>query len=430
MASIKKKELKKGTCYIITVSLGRDAHDRQLFERTSYYPKATTPRAIEKEVKKYAEAFEQRIREGKFYSGEKITFQDFAETWREDWAESHLTKSVLEGYLDTLDRHIFPEIGSMKLSKITPLRCQDIIRKLEKAGKKPKTVKRIFTAMRSVFLYAYRMNIISENPCDRCELPRESTDTALHYFTLEQAKRFLNNALTQEYTYSVKAHSSHHSITKKEISISEYNQKSRIPLQFRVLFTLAVIGGFRRGELLGLTWKDIDEATRTISINKAVAKTKEGQIVKEPKTKKSIRIVSMPSGCFDLLNAWKEEQREQALRLGSAWKGFVGKDFDDNFIFIQDNGLCMNLYTPTHKFQEVIEMYNKTVGEEDQLPMIRFHDLRHTSATLLLSENVDIATISNRLGHSRPSITLDVYSHSLLTKDISASRTLGLMFAS
>ena len=88
----------------------------------------------------------------------------------------------------------------------------------------------------------------------------------------------------------------------------------------------------------------------------------------------------------------------------------------------------MSLDTPTHKFKEILDMYNSTVPEDDQLPIIRFHDLRHTSATLLLSENVDIATISHRLGHSRPSITLDVYSHSLFTKDITASKTLSLMF--
>lgn len=413
---------------MILVSLGRDAQDRQLFERITYKPKAKTPRAIEKEVNQFARDFEDRVKNGQYYDGEKITFRSFAETWRKDWAESHLTKSVLEGYVDTLERHIFPEIGNLIISKITPLRCQDIIRKLEKAGKKPKTVKRIFTAMRSVFVYAYRMNIIEENPCDRCELPRETADTSLHYFTLEQAKRFLSVALTQEYKHTFKAHTSHNKITKEEMKISEYQQTTKISTQFRALFTLAVIGGFRRGELLGLTWSDIDETNQTISINKALANTKDGQIIKEPKTKKSIRLVTMPIECFDLLADWKAEQRQKAQDMGSAWKGKRGTEYDDNFVFIQDNGLPMNLYTPTHKFQEVIEMYNGTVDEDDRLPVIRFHDLRHTSATLLLSENVDIATISHRLGHSRPSITLDVYSHSLMTKDITASKTLSLMF--
>lgn len=429
MASVKRKETKKGEVYyLITVSMGRDSQDRQLFERTTYHPKAKTPRAIEKEVDQYAKDFENRVKNGEYYDGEKMTFRTFAETWKEEWAVSHLTKSVLEGYLDTLERHIFPEIGNLIISKITPLRCQTIIRKLMEAGKKPKTVKRIFTAMRSVFVYAYRMNIIEENPCDRCELPRECADVSLHYFTLDQAKRFLNVALTKEYTHTFKAHLSHNKITKEEMQISEYKQKTRIPLQFRVLFTLAIIGGFRRGELLGLTWSDIDEENHTISINKALANTKDGQILKEPKTKKSIRLVTMPIGCFDLLADWKAEQRQKAHNMGSAWQGKHGKDYDDNFIFIQDNGLPMNLYTPTHKFKEVIDMYNSTVKEDDQLPIIRFHDLRHTSATLLLSENVDIATISHRLGHSRPSITLDVYSHSLFTKDITASKTLSLMF--
>ena len=104
--------------------------------------------------------------------------------------------------------------------------------------------------------------------------------------------------------------------------------------------------------------------------------------------------------------------------------------FDNNTIFIQiDNGLPVHLSTPGHKFAEIIELYNKKCEkEEDRLPKIRLHDLRHTGATLLLSRNMDIETVSRRLGHSKASVTLDIYGHALPEHDKQASDTLEMMF--
>jgi integrase len=119
-------------------------------------------------------------------------------------------------------------------------------------------------------------------------------------------------------------------------------------------------------------------------------------------------------------------EKELCLQLGTLWIGERGKKFDENYVFIQlDSGLPLHIDTPTHKFKEVIEMYNRTCeNEEDKLPLIHLHDLRHTSATLLISNGVDISTVSHRLGHKHTSVTLDVYSHFLPDKDEEASDTL------
>ena len=106
------------------------------------------------------------------------------------------------------------------------------------------------------------------------------------------------------------------------------------------------------------------------------------------------------------------------------------KDFSNNTVFIQlDTGLPLHLSTPGHKFAEIISLYNATCErEEDKLPKIRLHDLRHTGATLLLSQNTDIETVSRRLGHSKASVTLDIYGHALPENDRQASDTLEAMF--
>jgi integrase len=114
-----------------------------------------------------------------------------------------------------------------------------------------------------------------------------------------------------------------------------------------------------------------------------------------------------------------------SLHLQGLWKGYTGKEFDRNFIFIQmETGMPMDVGTPTHKFKEILKMYNETHGSENQLPEITLHELRHTSATLLLANGTDIETVSHRLGHSKASTTLDIYGHAMKKMDSKASDTL------
>lgn len=98
---------------------------------------------------------------------------------------------------------------------------------------------------------------------------------------------------------------------------------------------------------------------------------------------------------------------------------------DDQPLFVQDDGRRMDLDTITHKMPKLIRQYNHCANVSDTLPVIRFHDLRHTSATLLLAAGADIETVSHRLGHSQASVTLDVYGHWMKETDKTAADTLG-----
>lgn len=370
------------------------------------------------------------MRAGKYLDGEKITFHAFQQIWEKDWAAQRLTQRVQEDYKATLKHRAEPAIGNMKIAKIRPSHIQSIITTMVNEGLSPKTVRHTFVAINSVMKYAYKMEVIETNPCDRCELPKMDTDTSLHYFTLEQAKTFLA-ALDREYTTTHRGHTRTLAKTGEQYTVPEYTETHTVPLQLKAFFTLAVYGGFRRGELLALTWNDVDFESNTISINKAVSETKQGVIVKDTKTKAGNREIVLPTVCFTVLRRWRAEELELSMKLGSKWQGSRGKDFDDNRVFIQPgSGLPMDPSTPYQRFKSIIKDYNATCEkDEDKLPNIRLHDLRHTSATLLLSEGVDIETVSHRLGHSRASITLDVYGHALETKDSKASETLGNLFA-
>lgn len=437
MASITARKNKNGeiTSYLITVNLGYDGSGNKIRETTTFHPTAKTPTKIRKEVDQRAVEFEKMVREGTaFSSGDRISFEEFVKQWEDNSLKQKvlsgtLTQSVKEGYINTLNYHVVPFIGHLKLNKIKATHIDRIVTRLLDEGKKPATIRNVFGCVRSCFNYAVRKDLVRENPCVRCEpLPVIRRDSKLHTFSEDQVHRFLNDTLTRDFEFEIKRES------QRPYS---YTEHTSVSLQFRVFFTLAIYGGFRRGELVGLNWEDIDPEERTITIRRSVSLSKEKgnhvQYIKDPKTEAGKRTVKLPEVCFKLLNDWEKEQRQICLQLGTAWKGKRGQDFKKNPVFIQtDTGERMNVQTPTAKFKKILKLYNEAVTKEghkeDCLPIIKLHDLRHTNASHLVANGIDFETIARRLGHSKPSFTLDVYGHALEENDDKASDKLEEIF--
>lgn len=443
MANIRLRPQKDGTIsYQIVVSLGRDkATNKQIIKTTTYIPKEKAPTKIEKEVNAFAAAFEQKAKNGELVSGDKVMVSDMVKIWEKNWLPAK-TPSVRENYMSILQRNFLPSIGHMKITTVRATHIDEILHAAKDAGKAPATIRDWFTVINSVFKYAYKKKYIDENPCQRCdERPtvRMKTGKDLRYFNEDQARRFLRDALTMEYTIKYGQRGRKSKKTGKKYAVKEYTVKRSVSLQWRVYFTMAIYGSFRRGEMVALTWNDIDEKKHTVSIDKAAAMTKTEKYIKDPKTEAGIRKLVMPKEVFTLLREWKKEQSALCIKLGTAWKGHrngmkedgvTPDSFDENNIFIQpENGLQMHLSTPNHKFHEICDLYNATCEKEkDKLPRIRLHDLRHTGATLLLGKNADIETVSHRLGHAKASVTLDIYGHALPENDKLAADTLAAMF--
>lgn len=431
MATIQKSITKAGKeVYTIRVFCGRDAEGKKIIKSTSFTPTATGKRARDKEIEEFANSFEAKCLNKEIYN-EKITFGAIVPVWSKEWAERNLTQSQVEQYNKTLENWIIPEIGHMKLSDINTINIQRILNRAQDEGRSPKTTRRIYTAVNSVLKYAKRMKLIHDNPCTDCELPKLKKDhSKLHYFTLEQSKRFLE-ALTLEYPYSVKERKRIDS-NGQEYAVKAYQTVSTIPYQWQVYFTLATFTGARRSELLALVWKDVDFLHCTVDINKSVSLTKEnGIIVKDTKTESGNRIITVPYVCISMLSKWKEQ--ELMLAENKDWTGKPLSDFDNQFVFIQESGknkgFVLHPSSCTHKFKEIIDMYNSIADEEERLPVIRLHDLRHSSATLLVASGMDIATISKRLGHAEISTTLNVYTHAINEQDQKASDMLDRLYS-
>lgn len=423
MASIEKR----GNTYAIIVSAGYDVNGKKIREKTTFTPDPNmTEKQLQKALEKFTYDFEEKVKNGKFLKGEKITLKEFTEYWIKEYANQQLEKTTLGAYKAELDQKIIPALGHLKIAKIKPTHLQsfynnlleDGVRKDGKpGGYSPVTIKKDHAIISSILSQAVQWQIIESNPCDRVSPPKAKMMTEdVKHFTLEQAETFLN-ALEMDYSATYKAHNRTDD-TGKKYYVPEYTETRTIPTQFKVFFNLALFGGMRRGELIALTWDDINFSNNTVNIDKSTGCVNKEVITKAPKNKSSIRTVTIPEPVMDMIKKYRTEQLEYKVSIGDQWQG-------DNYVFIQWNGKQMNLYTPYHTFKDIINKYNVTVECDSlRLPDIPLHGLRHTSATLLISENIDVRTVSDRLGHSHASTTMNIYAHSLKKLDEKASTAL------
>lgn len=415
--------MKKDGSYLVRIFLGKDVNGKRIYKNVTFVPKAKTPRAVEKEIESFAQDYRKKYEEGELYDADKMTFKVFFDKWLSDYAPKQLTQAVQEQTEQTVNRVFMNKLGSHEITKIRDIHLQPIVNQFEKDGLSPATIKRYFDCLSTVLTTAKRLKLIKENPCRDLILPRIKKDEKIHCMDKHETALFLQ-ALSEPIQI-------HHpeKIRKNGRKIPAYDEMIVLPLQIQALFTLALFSGARRGEMLALRWSDIDFSAYTIRINKASAKTKTGQITKEPKTRAGYRTFMIDTPAIQILHRWKEAQLQLCADMGSAWEGEPLKRFDDNFIFIQNNGRQMDLNTPTHKIQEFLTYYNSTAPEDEQLPMLRFHDLRHSNATLLIAGGIDIETISKRLGHENVAITLNRYGHALPSQDEKARSVISGMLA-
>lgn len=425
MASIRKR----GNNYQITVSNGRDSKGKQIIETATFTPDPNkTVKQNEKALEKFVFEFEEKVKSGKYLNGEKLSFQDFTEIWLNDYAEKQLEPTTIQTYKHLLRLHIIPAIGHLKLSKIQPVHLNKFYNTMaserkdgREGGYSPKTIRHVHNVISGIYATAIKWNIVMENPCDRVDPPKQArTCDKIKYFTLEQAEIFLG-LLDKEYTTFCKAHDRIDD-TGKQYHVSDYNETRRIPTQFKLFYLLALFCGMRRGELIALEWSDINFENNSISVTKSTSMVNGKPLTKTPKTKSSVRLISVPKSVIDVAKNYRKEQLQYRMAIGNQWDG-------DNYVFIQWNGRQMHLDTPYNTFKKIIRRYNEqTINPEEKLPEIPLHGLRHTSATLLISQNMDVRTVANRLGHAQTSTTMDIYSHALKQMDEKAAEVFDDLF--
>lgn len=380
MANIRKR----GNTYQIRVSCGYDVNGHQIVQTKTWKPEPNmTERQAEKEVQRQAILFEDKCLKGQVTAN--IKFETFAEQWFEEYAKLNLRNTSYER-MKQLTVRVYPAIGHLRLDKITGRHIQQFINDMALNGKSLKTGKPLsrktvihhLSFISDVFSYAVKMDMLSENPCRRVTVPKgEKKEKEI--YTLEEVEQLFRLLKTE-------------------------------PLKYRTFFTLAIYSGFRRGELLGLEWKDIDWENNVISIRRTSNYTAgKGIYTDTTKTKKSQRSLKFPDSVMILLKAYKEEQDIERKKIGSKW-------IEYDRLFVKWNGEPMNNNTPYFWFHEFCERNNFRFCD--------IHSLRHFYASALINEGIDVAAVSGALGHSVISTTTSIYCHAFQQAQARASEAI------
>lgn len=289
-----------------------------------------------------------------------ITFLKFAQKWLDDYAKPNLRERTVQGYKDYLNLRLIPYFGNMKLSDIQLYDIQRFVNSLA-TELSSQTIKKYKNCLSVIFNYAVRWNFLKYNPCTGVVIPK-GLDTSIKavFLTLEEVNKLL--------------------------ACLEHEN-----IKYQIIVRLALQCGMRRSEILGLSWKALDFDNNTISIFQATSTIKGvGTIISGTKNDSSIRTIYAKQEIFNLI---KQLPKDHELIFG-----YVHND------------------TVTKWFNQFLKKYD--------LKHMRFHDLRHTHATLLIANGIDMKTVSSRLGHSTISTTLNIYTHPLSENDRIASKII------
>lgn len=359
--------------------------------------KKTVKAKNKKELEEEKARFLIEVEKGEIIKSKNVTLEEFCEEWLEYKKNTETSEETIDRYKSDIDLRIIPFMGKYNLKDITPYIVDKFKEHLSIAKKfscsnkykdrtnKPTTDKilskksqnEIFKLLRQILEKAVMWEKIGYNPATKIETPKYDRKD-IKYYDTENAKRYISEL-----------------------------RKEKQP--FRVIGFIALYTGERRGEIDGLSWDTVNLKEKWIMINKQVLYSKEkGVYIKyKPKTKKSIRRISI---CDDLVNE---------LKIYKKWCNNVRKIVNiehKDMLFFNTKG---NLLNP-----DMITQWNEDFIEKNKLEKITVHGLRHTHATLLANNNVDIPTISARLGHSNTNITGEYYIHNNNEHDVIASQKL------
>ncbi|HHW25907.1 MAG TPA: site-specific integrase [Firmicutes bacterium] len=291
------------------------------------------------------------LQSGVYAAPEKTTLRDYLVRWLEDVCVPRLEANTVKAYRTCIELHIAPRIGQLWLSDIQPRHLQGLYADMAADGIGARTIELTHVTLHSALKQAVRWQMLSRNPAVGAVPPRPE---------------------------------------RRETKVLEPDKIGAVIRAARKtpigdLVYLALCTGMRKGELLGLRWTDIDWAARTIQVRRNLVRVGKETIIKDTKTKSSRRSVPVDKMVIDRLRSMKAISKSE-------------------YVFTQTDGKNpMDPSTVTHQFSRIAAAAG--------VSGLRFHDLRHTHATMLLSRGVNPKVIQERLGHSTISTTMDIYSH-------------------
>ncbi|MCY8378457.1 tyrosine-type recombinase/integrase [Bacillus haynesii] len=383
MAYIEKRGKNK---YRLSVIIGYDSKGNKIRETRTVTAKNRT------EAKKMLSQFETEVYKGHYVKVNKqTTLLEFFDEWYEKYAIETYSPKTLQNYVNDLRLRVLPLYGHMKLVDIETIHVVNFMNKLKKDGQRvdgkgklsSSTISNCYKAFNSILSCASEWNYIKENPATPAKPPKPKYKKSDVY-------------------------------SKEEVAdiLSHLNNK---PFRWKVLILLALSTGAREGEIAGLEFKHVDFDNGTIHIEQSVTSVKgEGVKLKGTKTGRE-RLISIPEPLQKMLKKLETIRMKEKLAVGDR------REWPDHFfIFASETGRPLR---PDSIYQWWLRFTKK-----HNLKRIRFHELRHTSATLLINEGVHPKVISERLGHADISTTMNIYGHVLREADKTAAKHFNNLF--
>ncbi|MDM8289308.1 site-specific integrase [Slackia piriformis] len=394
----------------VAVSFGKDPI-------TGKYRRVTkTVHGTKRDAAKVRDQIRREQESGLTAEGAQTLFASFADDWHEARVSagkhSKATLKRERSIVTTLNGYI----GNVRLRDITPQMVEKLYQtiyddKVEQRGRFSGTTLHMYhEKLRQILAKAERYNIIARNPCDRVDVPQRD-DSDRRSLSVEEAARMLKCADSAE----DEAYESFVDKEKRQDKWNAADNRTRVfglsEVSYAIGVRIALATGMRRGEVFGLTWECVDLASCSVHVVQSL--TAFGD-TKKPKTKAGVRTIAIDGETVSRLARWKERQEKALGRLQIKQDGSTPVCCSGTGGFVE-----------LHAFVRWWQKFRADNGFEG----VKFHELRHTQATQLLGNGVDVKTVQTRMGHSSASLTLDWYAHALPENDQKAARIIGVLFA-
>lgn len=392
--------------WLVQVSLGKDpvTGKRQTATRRVSGTKA--------EARKVRDQIIREHEGGLRLDASKVTFGEFARQWADNRAAMDEIGERQRGHDDYMVRLLSGYIGGVRLAEVTPAAVESLYARMKRErGYSGSTMAGVHQALKHMLKTAVNLDYIMRNPCDRVRAPRKD-EPERRSLTAEEGARLLAaiDAAEAAEAQALAGRQRRQAERGKDASPRAHIQGLGV-MGNVMAARIGLATGMRIGEVLALTWGDVDFAACRLEVVRTV--TNKGTL-KPPKTKAGVRSVAVDAATREKLGRWKWVQAEELRKLGVE----------------QDGGtpVCcsrVGSFTNVNNF----ETWWRRFREEAGFPGLRFHELRHTQATQLLANGVDVKTVQSRLGHANASITLNWYAHALPENDEKAAQLIGGLFS-
>ena len=334
--------------------LGRDKDGKRV--RRTVYGKSSAD--VERQLRTLLTAKDH----GTASTAERQTVAQYLDYWYKESADQRVRYSTGKRYRQIIDQHLTPSLGRIYLDKLGPEQVQALLNAKAKEGQSPRSIQQIRAVLRAALTRAMKWGLVARNVAALVDGPRVP-HKAGGYLDASQARQFLEAA-----------------------------QGDRL----EALYSVALSLGLRQGEALGLRWQDIDLDHGRLTVANALQRVNGRLELVEVKTNRSRRTVTLPGSVLAGLKEHSERQRFEKRAAGEGWR-------EGGYVFTTTIGTPLDDGNLRRAFWKLLE--------KAELPKIRFYDLRHSCASLLLAQGVHPRTVMEILGHSNIAVTMNTYSH-------------------